>query len=125
MKPFSRSEKVSGLIRKTLSEFLYKHVSDPRLERATITGVKTSPDLRIAKIYFTTYGDKTGSEEIAAGFNSARGYLKRQLAGKLGLRYMPEFQFFYDDSLDRGDRIDNLLKSVQQTHETDNSPTEE
>ena len=125
MKPFSRSEKVSGLIRKTLSEFLYKHVSDPRLERATITGVDMSTDLRIAKIYFTTYGDKAGSEEIAEGFKSARGYLKRHLAGKLGLRYMPEFQFYYDDSLDRGSRIDNLLKSAQQTHETDNSPIEE
>jgi ribosome-binding factor A len=125
MKSFSRSEKVSGLIHKTLSEFLYKQVSDPRLERVTITGVKMSPDLRIAKIYFTTYGDKTAAEEIAEGFKSARGYMKRNLAGKLGLRYMPEFQFFYDDSLDRGRRIDNLLKSVQQTHGTDNSPIEE
>ena len=124
MKSFSRSEKVSGLIRKTLSEFLQKQVGDPRLEHATITGVNMSSDLKIAKIYFTTYGDKTGADEIAAGFKSARGYLKRNLAGKLGLRYMPEFQFFYDDSLDRGRRIDTLLKSVQQTHETDNSPIE-
>ena len=83
-----------------------------------------SADLRIAKIYFTTYGEKTGSEEIAEGFKSARGFLKRHLAGKLGLRYMPEFKFFYDDSLDRGSRIDNLLKSVQQTDETDNSTIE-
>ena len=125
MKPFSRSEKVSGLIHKMLSEFLHKHVSDPRLERATITGVKMSSDLKIAKIYFTSYGDKTGPEKIAEGFKSARGYMKRQLAAKLGLRYMPEFQFYYDDSLDRGSRIDNLLKSVQKTHETNNSPIEE
>ena len=125
MKPFSRSEKVSGLIHKALSEFMQKHVSDPRLERATITGVEMTSDLRIAKIFFTAYGGKTGSEEIAKGFKSARGYVKRHLAGKLGLRYMPEFQFYYDDSLERGSRIDDLLKSVQQTHGTDNSPVEE
>lgn len=125
MKPFSRSERVSGLIHKMLSDFLQKHVSDPRIEGATITGVKMSADLRIAKIYFTTFGKRTGVEDIAEGFKSARGYLKRHLAGKLGLRYMPEFQFFYDESLDHGRKIDNLLKAVQHTHETDHSSLEE
>ena len=125
MKSFSRSERVSGLIRKALSEFLQKNVSDPRLERATITGVKMSRDLKIAKIYFTTYGGKAGSEEIEAGFMSARGYVKRHLAGKLGLRYMPEFQFFYDESLDYGEKIDNLIKSVQKKNEKAHKPIEE
>ena len=125
MKPFTRSDRVSGLIHKMLSEFLQKHVSDPRIEGATITGVKMSPDLRIAKIYFTTFGNRSGVEDIAEGFKSARGYLKRHLAGKLGLRYMPEFQFFYDESLDHGRKIDNLLKAVQHTHETDHSSLEE
>jgi ribosome-binding factor A len=125
MKSFSRSERVSGLIRKALSEFLQKNVSDPRLERATITGVKMSPDLKIAKIYFTTYGGKADSKEIEAGFMSARGYVKRHLAGKLGLRYMPEFKFFYDESLDYGEKIDNLLKSVQKKNEKAHKPIEE
>ena len=125
MKTYSRSERVSGLIRKALCEFLQKNVSDPRLERATITGVKMSPDLRIAKIYFTTFGGKAGSEEIAAGFVRAHGYVKRHLAGRLGLRYMPEFRFFYDESLDYGTKIDNLLKSVTKPHETDHTAIEE
>jgi ribosome-binding factor A len=124
MKPFSRSEKVSGLIHKALSEFLHKHVSDPRLDRATITGVEMTPDLRIAKIYFTAYDSETDPEELSKGFKSARGYVKRHLAGKLGLKYMPEFQFHYDDSLERGSRIDSLLKTVQQTHGKDNSTIE-
>ena len=125
MKSFSRSQKVSGLIHKALSEFLQKHVSDPRLERATITAVKMTSDLRIAKIYFAAYGGEIDSDEIAKGFKSARGYLKRHLAGKLGLRYMPEFQFYFDESLERAGRIDDLLKSIQQTHESDNKTFEE
>jgi ribosome-binding factor A len=124
MKPFSRSERVSGLIRKALSEFLQKEVSDPRLERATITGVKLSPDLKIAKIFFATYGGSSDKEAMTAGFQSARGYLKRHLAGKLGLRYMPEFQFFYDESLDYGMKMDNLIKTALKNHESDYPTTE-
>jgi len=124
MKPFSRSERVSGLIRKALSEFLQKEVSDPRLERATITGVKLSPDLKIAKIFFATYGGSSDKEAMKAGFQSARGYLKRHLAGKLGLRYMPEFQFFYDESLDYGMKMDNLIKTALKNHESDYPTTE-
>jgi ribosome-binding factor A len=125
MRPFSRSERVSGLVRKVLSEFLQKAVSDPRLAQATITGVKMSPDLKIAKIFFVTYGSATDSEETKAGFMSARGYLKRHLAGKLGLRYMPEFQFYYDESLDYGTKIDNLIKTALKNHESDHSPIKE
>jgi ribosome-binding factor A len=125
MRSFSRSERVSGLVRKVLSEFLQKAVSDPRLAQATITGVKMSPDLKIAKIFFVTYGSTTDSEETKAGFMSARGYLKRHLAGKLGLRYMPEFQFYYDESLDYGTKIDNLIKTALKNHESDHSPIKE
>ena len=95
-----------------------------RLEQVIITGVRMTKDLRIAKIYFSIFSDHKNSEDVAAGFKSARGYVKRHLAGRLGLRYMPEFQFYYDDSLERGSRIDQLIQSVQRTHETDNSTIE-
>ncbi len=116
MKPYARSERVSGHIQKVLSDILKKHIKDPRLEMATITGVKMSRDLRSARIYFTTSGGRKSSKEAAAGFNSARGYVKKTLARQLGLRYMPEIKFFYDESFEYGSRIDKVLKSI----ETDN-----
>ena len=113
MKPFARSDRVSGHIQKALSDILLKKIKDPRLEFATITNVKMSRDLRVARIYFTITGDKKSAEEALEGFKSAIGYVKRTLAGQLGLRYMPELKFFYDESFDYGSHIDKILKDVK------------
>ena len=118
MTPFSRADRVSGLIQKVLSDLLKKRIHDPRLAMTTITRVKMSRDLKIARIYFTIYGDSQKSEAAAKGFDSARGFIKRSLAGRLGLRYMPDLKFFYDDSFDYGSHIDQLLKKIS----TDNGP---
>ena len=85
---------------------------------ATITKVKMSPDLKLARIYFTIYGDRKKSEDATDGFESARGFIKRNLARRLGLRYMPELKFFYDDSFDYGVQIDQLLEKIKM----DNGP---
>jgi ribosome-binding factor A len=118
MKPFARSDRVSGQIQKVLSEILLKKVKDPRLENASITDVRMSRDLRIARIYFVTSGNKKNIEEALEGFKSAIGYVKRTLARQLGLRYMPDLKFFYDESFDYGSHIDKVLKAVK----ADNGP---
>ena len=124
MKYFSRSDRVSGQIQKNLSELLKKKIKDPRLEMVTITGVKMSQDLRIARVYFISSGDKTNKKEAVQGFKSALGYIKRILAAKLGLRYMPDLQFFYDESFDYGSHIDNMLKLIKADDESDNTTIE-
>ena len=118
MTSFSRAERVGGLIQETLSDLLNKRIHDPRLHMATITNVKMSADLKIARVYFAIYGDDKKSEDAAKGFESARGFIKRVLAPKLGLRYMPDLKFFYDDSLDYGSHINQLLEKIK----TDNGP---
>ncbi|MCU0592332.1 MAG: 30S ribosome-binding factor RbfA [Desulfobacterales bacterium] len=112
MTGFSRADRVGGLIQKLLAELLQKDISDPRLQMATITEVKVTKDLRRARIYFTLAGGKELSEQTAQGFRSAAGFIKRHLGPRLGLRYMPELDFFYDESFDHGARIDQLLKSI-------------
>jgi len=116
MKPFSRSDRVGGQIQRALSDLLHKNVGDPRLGGTTITGVRMTRDLRIAKIYFTMPGGKAKSRETEEGFKSAVGFVKRSLAHKLGLRYMPALQFFYDESFDYGSNIDRLLQSTKKQH---------
>ena len=113
MKPFSRSDKVSGLIQKVLSDILKKNINDPRLKMATITSVNVSRDLKTARIYFSISGGKKNIKNAGDGFESAKGYIKRTLAKKLGLRYMPDIKFFYDETFDYGSHIDELLKLIK------------
>jgi ribosome-binding factor A len=113
MKPFERSERVSGQIKRVLSDLIIKEISDPRMDAVVITGVKISKDLKWAKIYYVCAGSKEKKDDASAGFKSARGYIKRTLAQKLGLRYMPELTFYYDESFDYGSRIENLLKKIK------------
>lgn len=124
MKPFSRADRVGGLIQQILAENLNKSIKDPRLAMATITGVKMSKDLKIAKIYFAISGGKEKIDRALLGFNSAVGYIKRLIAAEMDLRYMPELKFFYDESFDYGARIDSLLKSLNTEDGKDHTPVE-
>lgn len=124
MKSFSRADRVGGQIQREISAILAREVRDPRLRMTTITGVKMSADLRIAKIYFVNSDQQVTKEETEAGFQAAIGYMKRILSERLALRYMPELTFFYDESIDYGNRIDTLLRNLQKDHGPD-SPTSE
>lgn len=120
MSSFSRADRVGGLIQQVLSDLLKKDIHDPRLKMATITNVKMSPDLKLARVYFSIYGDTNKTEAAASGFESARGFIKRSLAPKLGLRYMPDLIFFYDESFEYGSQIENLLKKITTENGRDN-----
>ncbi len=119
MIPFTRSERVSGLIQKVLSEILQKDIKDPRLKMTTITGVEVSRDLRLARIYFTTPDGDKKKEAAIKGFNSAQGFIKRTLANELDLKYMPDIKFFYDQSIEYGSHIDSLIKLTKGKNGTD------
>jgi ribosome-binding factor A len=121
MMPFSRADRVAGLIQKILSNIIRKDIHDPRLKMTTITGVKMSRDLKFANIYFISAGGRQNSRAAAEGFTSAGGFIRRSLAGELNLRYMPELRFFYDESFDYGSRIDELLKSITTDDGSDHS----
>ena len=77
-----------------------------------------SRDLRIAKVYFSTAGDEASRKAVQEGFEKARGFLKRELAQRLELRYMPDLNFYYDESIDYGARIEQLLKDAKKKDET-------
>lgn len=124
MKPFKRADRVGGLIRKALAEILKKEIKDPRLESIVITGVNVSRDLKLARIYYIAQGESDHKTVVEAGLLQAAGFVKRSLAGRLGLRYMPELKFFYDESFDYGNHIDKLLKSIVSNDGTDHISVE-
>ncbi len=124
MKSYTRSDRVSGEIQRIISDILRKDISDPRLNRVTISSVKMSKDLRNARIYFTLSAGKYTHEDAVEGFNSALGYIKRTLASQLGLRYMPGIRFFYDESFDYGSRIDRILNTIDTADGSTHTPLE-
>ncbi|MCG6974409.1 MAG: 30S ribosome-binding factor RbfA [Desulfobacterales bacterium] len=125
MKPFARSDRVGCQIQKILSDILLKRVKDPRLKSASITGVKMSRDLRIARVYFITSDNQNTVDKTIDGFKSALGYVKYKLASELGLRYMPELRFFYDESFEYGIHIDTILSRIhdEDRQDRDNAPS--
>lgn len=122
MKPYARAERVGGLIQTAISDILHKSVKDPRLDGVSLTGVKMTADLKLARVYFVTPGDR---KEAAAAFKKAQGFIKRTLSQEIELRYMPELQFFYDESIDYGMHIDKVLKQLKNEDGTDSQSTEE
>lgn len=123
-KPFARTDRVGALIQEGLSLLLQKSISDPRLTSASITGVKMSSDLKLAKVYFVVSDRISTREDAFSGFKKAKGFIKYSLAQTLNLRYMPDLQFYYDDSIDYGFHMDSVLKKLKDEHKTDNRPTE-
>ena len=112
MKSVGRQERVAGRIQQELSALIQKRINDPRLEWATVTGVKMTRDLKIARVYYCVFGEIEKKESVGAAFKQAHGFIKRELAKKLGLRYMPELEFFYDESFDYGQKIETILKDI-------------
>ena len=118
MKTYPRSDRVSTRIREEISKVLMREVKDPRLSNITITDVKMNRDLKQARIYYCLLGDEEKKKDAEKGIKSALGFIKRELAGRLGLRYMPVLKFIFDESFDYGSRIDNLFESLKKNNDT-------
>ena len=125
MKSFARADRVSSLIQEQLSALLKKSIRDPRLKTAVVTGVKMSPDLKLARIYFVVSDYAATREEAIAGFQKAKGYIKYSLAQQLNLRYMPDLRFYYDESIDYGFHMDAVLKQIVENDAADHQSSEE
>jgi len=124
--PTRRQQRVSELIHRELSQLLLLEVRDPRLADVTITEVRITPDLLLARIYFTVLGGAEEQQAARAGLESASGYLRTQLAARVSLRLVPELVFEVDRSGEYGRRIDQLLDQIAaESHaddETEPSP---
>ena len=108
-----RVRRVSESIREVLAEVILD-LKDPRIGFVTLTDVRTSPDLRQAEIFYTVLPDDEDSlASTAAGLASAQPLLRRELAGRLRLRYVPALSFTHDPVPGRGRQIDRLLREAR------------
>ena len=107
-----RTERLNGLIHEELSRIILRVVKDPRVKGVTFTHVKVSKDLRHARIYYSLLGGSDDRSNAEKGLQSAKGVMRREIGRNLQLRYTPELEFFFDDSLEYAEHIEKLLKDV-------------
>ena len=116
MSTHNRPERVAQMVQQLLGERFARGMRDPRIGLVTITGVKMSPDLREARVYWTVHGELEQRKHTAKALENARRFLRREIGLQLKLRVTPDLHFTYDEAIDRGERIEQLIRKV---HEED------
>ncbi|MBN1485013.1 MAG: 30S ribosome-binding factor RbfA [Chloroflexia bacterium] len=109
-----RSIQLARLIQQELSELLQRTLKDPRLGFVTLTEVRLSPDLRNAQVFFSVLGEEKSVQDSLAALQSATGFLRRELGHRLTMRYIPQLEFVLDRSVERSQRIFDLLRQVRE-----------
>jgi ribosome-binding factor A len=113
--------RVDEAVRQVIGDALAGELKDPRVGFVTVTEVKTSPDLRHARVYVSVLGERGGKsapeqrEATLAGLRSAHGFLQARLARELRLKRTPTLEFVYDESTDRAMRIESLIDEIDRS----------
>jgi ribosome-binding factor A len=119
----TRLRRTDDLVRKVISEALLTKVQDPRIGLVSVTGVRVSPEFDTAKVFVSIYGDAAAREESLRGLRSAASFLQSELARAVRLRRTPRLRFIHDESLERGNRVEAVLRELSvETTETTSEP---
>lgn len=113
-----RPDRVGDQIRQELSELLTRGaVHDPGIGFLTITRVKVSADLQMARVFYTTMGDVKAKAETAKALDRATPFFRRQIGSRLQLRRVPELKFQFDESIAHQDRVEQILRELNEEKE--------
>ena len=108
----SRATRVADQIRMEVAEILSRKIKDPRVQFVTVTDVKMTADLKIARIYVTALDQEHYEQQTAPGLKSAVGYIRTEVGRRLNLRYTPEIVFYRDTSAEYAHRMEKVLNSL-------------
>ncbi len=107
----SRPSRVSEEFREILAEEIPR-LKDPRIGFVTVTGVRVTPDLRLARVFYTTLGDERAHRATAAALRSARGHLRQVIGRQVRMKVLPDLLFERDETEETAERIDELLREL-------------
>jgi ribosome-binding factor A len=125
MSTHDRPARVAHEFQRELSALLARGLKDPRVTAmVTVTGAKMSPDLKEVVAYVSILGDEKERERTLEGLRAAATYLQREVSRAVKLRYTPHLRFVFDPSVERGDRIDRLLREARAHDEETKAATE-
>lgn len=113
-----RASRVAEAIKKEVTQMLGNELKDPRIGFVTVTGVDVCPDLRHARIFVSVYGKDEEKVQTLQALNKAKGFVRSELGKRIRLRYTPEVEFRFDESIERGARIMELLTKVHRDEDT-------
>ena len=108
-----RLQRIADRIRQELSEMLVRELSDPRLELIYVTDVKVDKELAYADIFVSAVEGHDRSREVLAGLESASGFIRRTLAGRVDLRVFPRLRFHWDPTPENADHIEKILADLR------------
>jgi ribosome-binding factor A len=111
-----RIDKLENLIKEEISDIFLRKLNSPALGFLTVTNVRVSSDLRIARIYISIF-EKDKREAVLEKVKASGGFIRSELAARIRIKFIPELKFFLDDSLDYVEKIENLIKKI---HKDDN-----
>lgn len=119
---FSRSQRLGAQILRSLSESLRFETKDPAITEVSLTEVKLTRDLSIAKVYFSLLDPDDDPQPALAGLQRAAGFLRGKLAAKISVRHVPELRFLHDDAAAHAAAISRLIDSANEVNERQVKP---
>ncbi|AYO30511.1 30S ribosome-binding factor RbfA [Biomaibacter acetigenes] len=118
---FSRSERVAEEIKKAASQIINNEIKDPRVSGLiSVTKVEMTKDLRHAKIFLSIYGEESEKQKVFEGLKNAEGFIRKELAHRVRMKFIPEISFKIDESIEYGIHIYKLLEEVQKQEDNGN-----
>ncbi|MCB4756498.1 MAG: 30S ribosome-binding factor RbfA [Elusimicrobia bacterium] len=117
-----RITRLNELILQKVSQLILKLV-DPDLGLITITGAKTTADISLTRIYYSVLGEPKQREATQAALEKLKGYMRREVAQFENLRRVPQIEFLFDESVEKADRLNRLLKTIHEEQEESEPPT--
>ncbi|MFN0158235.1 MAG: 30S ribosome-binding factor RbfA [Bacteroidota bacterium] len=114
-----RTERVASLIKQELGLILTREYNDPSYGFITVTDVKMTPDLKIAKVAFSVFGSADIKAKAMKMLEGEKQHIRGLVASRLTMKYTPALQFYLDDTLEHVDRINTLLKQIQDDQKKD------
>ncbi|HOJ34076.1 MAG TPA: 30S ribosome-binding factor RbfA [Candidatus Hydrogenedentes bacterium] len=113
MKQEGRGKRVAEEIRKKIADLLLNGVKDPRIGFVSVMEVRMSPDLRYATVYVSLYGSEKERKSSLIGLQQCAGWIRREIARSIRLRYVPEIRFEADTTLDKAFRLEEVFKEIR------------
>lgn len=109
-----RLKRIAETYLQEMSQLLYFSVKDPLLQGVNITHVQISPDMKLAKVYFTIHEGQSREKEVLKGLNRSKGFLRKELSQRVKLKFTPDLKFFYDETDEMSQRIEAILHKLDE-----------
>jgi ribosome-binding factor A len=110
-----RASRVGEQMKKEMSDIISKKIKDPRVGFVTVTEVKVTGDLQQAKVYISVLGDERQRHDTLVGLAKAKGFIRSEIGRRIRLRKTPEIMFEFDEAIERGNRIESILRDLNDT----------